>query len=73
MTLEEALSGAVPECAGRMVVSLRGDETREDLAKLKGLDAEFLMMDPVPHLSPNDPGAVGYLYCCAAWLCKSHF
>jgi (E)-4-hydroxy-3-methylbut-2-enyl-diphosphate synthase len=51
VTLEEALSGAVPECAGRMVVSLRGDETREDLAKLKGLDAEFLMMDPVPHLS----------------------
>ena len=51
MTLAEASSGAVPECAGRMVVSLGGDETREDLAKLKDLDAEFLLLDPAPHLS----------------------
>jgi (E)-4-hydroxy-3-methylbut-2-enyl-diphosphate synthase len=34
-----------------MVVSLRGDETREDLAKLKGVDAEFLLLDPPSHLS----------------------
>ena len=46
VTLQEAMAGsAVPECAGRVVISIKGDETDEELAQLKTLDHAFVLLD----------------------------
>ena len=52
VTLREAISGtAVPECAARTVISLDGEETEEELLKLKDIDHAFALMDPGSSLS----------------------
>ena len=47
-TLDEALTGALPACAARRVIALRGDETSEQVAKLKSTDHAFIMLDVPP-------------------------
>jgi len=52
LTLEEAVAGkSAPECAGRTVLSVRGDEEPSLLAKLKELEHAFVLLDPPPTLS----------------------
>jgi len=41
----------VPECAKRIVVSIRGDESADELSALKTLDHAFVMLDVPPELS----------------------
>ena len=50
-TLDEALTAALPGCAARRVIALRGDETSEQVAKLKSTDHAFIMLDVPPELS----------------------
>ena len=50
-TLDEALTGSLPACAARRVIALRGDETSEQVAKLKSTDHAFIMLDVPPELS----------------------
>ena len=52
MSLEEAAAGkAAPECAGRVVLTVRGDEDEALLAKLKDIDHAFLLLDTPTELS----------------------
>jgi len=52
LTLAEALAGSdVPECAARVVISIRGDETADELAKLKTIDHAFVFLDVPDNLS----------------------
>jgi len=51
MSLSDAKSSAPPACAGRVVISLRGDETEEDLEALKELDHAFVFLDVPESLS----------------------
>jgi len=52
LTLAEAAAGdAVPDCAARIVVSIRGDETADELAKLSDIDHAFVLLDVPPELS----------------------
>ena len=52
VTLAEAKAGdAVPECAGRVVVTLTGSESDEELASLKDIDHAFVLLDVPDSLS----------------------
>ena len=52
LSLPEATAGGnVPDCAARIVVSIRGDETPEELAALKTIDHAFVMLDPPREIS----------------------
>jgi len=52
LTLPEAAAGAaLPEGAARIVVSIRGDESAEELAQLKDIDHAFLLLDVPAELS----------------------
>ena len=46
LSLQEHLDGVTaPACAGRTVVSIRGDETMDQLSALKSLDHAFVLLD----------------------------
>jgi len=51
MTLEQAKTRSLPAGAARLVISLTGDETAEDLESLKTIDHAFTMLDVPEALS----------------------
>lgn len=51
LSLSEAKAGRVPSCASRVVITVRGDETKDDIMALKTTDHVFLLLDPPSSLS----------------------
>jgi len=52
MSLDDAVSGkAAPDCAARVVLSVRGDEDAATLAKLNEIDHAFVLLDTPASLS----------------------
>jgi len=51
VTLAEAVAAKVPACASRIVISVNGAETAEELSALKSVDHAFILLDVPSTLS----------------------
>jgi len=51
MTLPEAVAAGGATANGRLVITLRGDETEEEISGLKEIAHDLLLLDPPPTLS----------------------